>query len=83
MRGVLMAIAAASIVTLSGSAWSMRHEGGYDVKSSPGAWCAESIDPTRCMRRAEEDHRYCVQHDPDHYATCRHALDSVGRNRDS
>jgi hypothetical protein len=121
MRGSLIAFAAASIVTLSGTAWAMSGQGGYlglnpgaglqppeqqigipmshqggylglnpgaelhplnldtasDFKTTSGAWCAGSVEPTRCLKRAEVDHKYCVEHEQDHYATCRRALDFV------
>jgi hypothetical protein len=50
-----------------------------DMKTSPMAWCRmASIEPGRCMSRATYDHAYCIEHDPDHYATCRRLMDSIG-----
>jgi hypothetical protein len=52
---------------------------GMDMKASPGAWCRmASLVPGRCESRAADDHAYCADHDPDHYATCRRLMDAIG-----
>jgi hypothetical protein len=50
-----------------------------DMRSSPTAWCrAASVEPGRCAGRAQADHTYCMQKDPEHYASCRRTLDYMG-----
>ena len=50
-----------------------------DMKANPMAWCnASSIEPGRCRSRAQYDHAYCMDHNADHYAACRRAMDYVG-----
>jgi hypothetical protein len=49
-----------------------------DMKASPMAWCANAMDPGRCRSRAEPDHAYCLQHNPDNYANCRRTMDFIG-----
>lgn len=48
--------------------------------SSPSSWCRSSVEPSRCYGKAKLDHDYCMgkNTDPDHYASCRRALDFMG-----
>ena len=46
--------------------------------TSPAAWCDYSVDTDRCRGRAEPDHKWCMAHAPDHYATCRQTMDYIG-----
>jgi len=51
------------------------------LKASPDAWCrTNSSVMDRCIGKAESEHTYCMQHDPDHYASCRNMMDSLGTN---
>ncbi len=54
------------------------HAGLVDAHSAPGAWCDDAIDRSRCLRRADLDHQYCMGHDADHYARCRRLMDAIG-----
>jgi len=48
-----------------------------DYPTSPMAWCtAESPDPGRCRAKAGFEHPYCMTR-PEHYRSCRRALDSM------
>jgi hypothetical protein len=53
-----------------------------DFKTAPpDAWCrAKSFWQDRCASRAQDDHTYCMQHDSDHYASCRGMMDGLGTN---
>ncbi len=47
-----------------------------DVKASPTAWCVDSIEPRRCAGgKAVFEHAYCLERNPEHYESCRRALD--------
>jgi hypothetical protein len=46
--------------------------------SSPAAWCEDSLDPGRCRSRAADDHAWCAEHNPGHYASCRQTMDYIG-----
>jgi len=58
------------------------HSADDDFKTAaPDAWCrANSFWQDRCASRAQGDHSYCLQHDPDHYANCRRMMDGLGTN---
>ncbi|MEJ0072042.1 MAG: hypothetical protein WDO24_28695 [Pseudomonadota bacterium] len=63
----------------AGSALQPAKPPGNDMKASPTAWCrAASVEPGRCMSRAAPDHAYCMEHNPDHYETCRRNMDFIG-----
>jgi hypothetical protein len=48
---------------------------------SPESWCQSgSAVYGRCAGKASAEHSYCMQHDPDHYASCRSIMDALGTN---
>jgi hypothetical protein len=46
-----------------------------DMKSSAGAWCAKSTEPSRCRGSAEMNHKLCL--DASNYDACRTAYDRM------
>jgi hypothetical protein len=49
-----------------------------DYLASATAWCDNSVEPSRCRTRAADDHGWCLQHNPTHYADCRRTMDYMG-----
>jgi hypothetical protein len=49
-----------------------------DYLTAPAAWCQNSVEPSRCRSRAEDDHAWCMAHNPARYADCRRTMDYMG-----
>jgi len=56
----------------------MRPATASDYLTSPAAWCQNSVEPSRCRSRADDDHAWCIAHNPTHYADCRRTMDYMG-----
>ncbi len=49
-----------------------------DMMASPTAWCDQgSPHPSYCYGRAANEHKICLDAGPEHYASCRFALDQM------
>lgn len=48
-----------------------------DMRESATAWCMSASEPYRCRSHDQAEHAYCVSKDPQHYASCRFALDQM------
>jgi hypothetical protein len=51
-----------------------------DIRGTPENWCTSSPEPSRCRARAAAEHGLCMTKEPQHYASCRFALDQMHGN---